>query len=222
MRGGVDPVRPPSPARAMRAGGLAIVACLLLTCPRVMLALEARIREIRTVGESVRASIELADLLTETLGRVLQSGSPLHVRIQAEIWEDRPLWDKLVRPALVTVYRIVRDPTTSQVAVSDAVGTIVSAAQLPDPLSLRVEIAPARELDEDGRYYVRILATIGTIAERDIEETGAAVFGRHDGNISLGTMGRLVFTAVLQVTDYLQSVSTEARSDRFRGRDMRR
>jgi hypothetical protein len=66
------------------------------------------------------------------------------------------------------------------------------------------------------------VASIGTIAERDIEDTGAAVFGRDDGSISLGTVGRIVFSAVLQATDYLQSVSTEARSDRFHGRDLRR
>jgi hypothetical protein len=201
---------------------LAALALLALAWPGTMLALEARIREVRTIGDSVRAAIDLRDMLSDTLRQVLQSGSPLHVRIQAEVWEDRPLWDKLARPALVSVFRIVRDPATSQVSVSDAVGTIMSFAQWPDPLTLRVEVAPARVLQDDGRYYLRIVATIGTIAERDIEDTGAAVFGRDDGSISLGTVGRIVFSAVLQATDYLQSVSTEARSDRFHGRDLRR
>lgn len=201
---------------------LAVLAIIAFAWPGALLALEARIREIRTIGESVRASIELRDILSDTLRHVLESGSPLHVRVQAEVWEDRPIWDTLVRPALVSVFRIGRDPASKQVAVSDAVGTVMSFAQWQDPLTLRVEVAPARDLRDDNRYYLRIVATIGTIAERDIEDTGAAVFGRDDGSISLGTVGRLVFKSVLQMTDYLQSVSTEARSDRFRGRDMRR
>jgi hypothetical protein len=131
------------------------------------------------------------------------------------------LWDKLVRPALFNAFRVVRNPSTSQVAVSDAVGTIMSFAQLPDPLTLRVEVAPADALRDDGRYYVRIVATIGTIAERDIEDTGAAVFGGGDGTVSLGSAARLVFSTVLQATDYLQSVSVETRSSPFRGTDVR-
>lgn len=201
---------------------LAVLLILAFGWPGTMLALEARIREIRTVGGSVRASIELRDVLSDTLRRVLESGSPLHVRLQAEVWEDRPLWDNLVRPALVTVFRVGRDSTSNQISVSDAVGTVMAFAQWPEPLILRVEVAPASDLRDDGRYYLRIVATIGTIAERDIEDTGAAVFGRNDGSISLGTVGRLVFRSVLQMTDYLQSVSAEARSDRFRGKDVRR
>jgi hypothetical protein len=186
-----------------------------------MRALEARIREVRAIGGSVRASIDLRDMLSDTLRQVLEAGAPLHVRIQAEVWEDRPLWDKLVRPALFNAFRVVRNPSTSQVAVSDAVGTIMSFAQLPDPLTLRVEVAPADALRDDGRYYVRIVATIGTIAERDIEDTGAAVFGGGDGTVSLGSAARLVFSTVLQATDYLQSVSVETRSSPFRGTDVR-
>jgi hypothetical protein len=192
-----------------------------LAWPATMQALEARIREMRTIGDSVRVSVDLRDMLSDTLRRVLESGSPLHLRVQAEVWEDRPLWDKLVRPALVSVFRIVRDPGTSQISVSDAMGSIMSFAQWPDPMTVRVEVAPARALRDDGRYYLRIVATIGTIAERDIQDTGAAVFGGGDGSVSLGSAARLVFSAVLQATDYLQSVSAETRSDPFRGGDVR-
>jgi hypothetical protein len=200
---------------------LILVAITALAWPGSLHALEARIRELRTIGDSLRASVDLRDMLSDTLRRVLESGGPLHVRVQAELWEDRPVWDKLVRPALVSVFRVVRDPGTSRIAVTDAVGTILSFAQWPDPLTLKVEVAPAQALQADNRYYLRIVATIGTIAERDIQ-TGEAVFGRDDGSIGLGSVGRLVFRTVLQATDYLQSVSTEAQSDRFHGRDVRR
>jgi hypothetical protein len=208
--------------RPTRRAAIVGLMLLALAWPGPALALDTQIREIRTIGDTVRASIELRDLFSDKLKEILQSGSAIHIRIQAEIWEDRPLWDKLVRPALFSVFRIVRDPTTSQIALSDAVGTIMSFAQVPDPLSLRVEVAPAQAVKSDSRYYLRIVATIGTMADRDIQDAGAAVFGRDDGSVGIGTVGRAIFNAVLQTADYLQSVSTETRSTPFRGRDISR
>jgi hypothetical protein len=196
------------------------VIALLLVAVTPGYALETRILEIRIVGKTLLASIELADALPDKLRRILESGGALHIRIQAELWEDRPLWDKLVRPALVTVFRIVRDPTTTHIAVSDAVGPVLSAVRLGDPLSLRVTIAPADSLSDDARYYLRMNATVGTIGEREIEDTGAAVFGHDDGTMSVGSVGRLIFNTILQANDYLQSVSDDAQSRQFRKREV--
>lgn len=197
-----------------------LVIAILLGAPAPGFALETRILEIRIAGKTLLASIDLGDALPEKLRRVLEQGGALHVRIQAELWEDRPVWDKLVRPALVTVFRIVRDPTTTHIAISDAVGPVLSAAQLPNPLSLRVNVAPADALSDDGRYYIRLTATVGTLGEREAEDTGAAVFGQGEGTVSLGKVGKLIFNTVLQANDYLQSVSDDARSNPFRKRDV--
>jgi hypothetical protein len=197
-----------------------LVIVLLLLVSARSYALEARILEIRLVGRTVLASIDLADVLPDKLRQTLEAGGALHVRIQAELWEDRPVWDQLVRPALVTVFRIVRDPTTTHLVVSDAVGQILSAARLPNPLSLRVTVAPADSLSDEGRYYLRMHATVGTIGEREIEDTGAAVFGQDDGAVSLGRVGKLIFNTVLQANAYLQSVSDETRSSRFSKREI--
>jgi hypothetical protein len=66
-----------------------------------------------------------------------------------------------------------------------------------------------------------MVATIGTIAERDINDAGEAVFGQDEGSVSVGAVGKMVFRAVLQVADYLQSVSAEARTRQFHGRELR-
>jgi hypothetical protein len=185
-------------------------------------AMDARIVDVRRIGPTVRATIDLHDMFTPKFGEILGVGGALHVRVQAEIWEDRPLWDRLVRPALVTVFRIVRDPATSGIAISDAFGQVQASPDVPNPLSFRVDVVAADALQEKGRYYLRVSATVGTLAERDAAEAGEAVFGQDDGTVSLGKMGKMIFNAVLQATDYLQSVSAEARSRQFEGHELRK
>ena len=203
---------------------LIALACLataiVLMVPASGFALETHILEIRVAGKTLLASIDLGDAFPEKLRRILEQGGALHVRIQAELWEDRPVWDKLVRPALVTVFRIVRDPTTTHIAISDAVGPVLSAAQFPNPLSLRVNVAPADALTDDGRYYIKMSATVGTLGEREAEDTSAAVFGKDETAVSLGKVGKVILNTVLQANDYLQSVSDDARSSPFRKRDV--
>lgn len=206
-------------ARRRLAAPCVLLAWVVAAAPAF--ALEARVSEVRTVGPRVRAAIDLRDLFPEKFRRILQSGGALHMRVQAELWEDRPVWDRLVRPAIVTVFRIVRDPATAQIAISDAFGPVLSAAAYPDMVPVRVDVAPADAIAEGSRYYLRMIATVGTIAERDIEDTGEAVFGRDEGTVSLGKVGKFLFHAVLQVSDYLQSISSEARTRVFHGRELR-
>ena len=184
-------------------------------------ALEARVSEVRAVGPKVRAALDLRDVFPEKFRQILQSGGSLHMRVQAELWEDRPVWDRLVRPAIVTVFRIVRDPATAKIAISDAFGQVLSVAEYPDVVPLRVDVAPADAVSDGSRYYLRLIATVGTIAERDIEDTGEAVFGRDEGTVSLVKVGKFLFHTVLQVSDYLQSISSEVRSRVFQGRELR-
>ena len=172
-------------------------------------ALDARISEVRTVGPTVRASLEVHNLLSDKF------------RVQTDMREDRPLWDRLVRPAIVTVFRIIRDPATAHIAIQDAFGQAQSYPSFPQPLPLRVDVVAAEAVGETGRYYIRMITTVGTIAERDIDDAGEAVFGQDEGTVSVGAVGKAVFRAVLQAADYLQSVSAEARTRRFEGRELR-
>jgi len=206
-----------------RLGRACVLVVLMVTLAAAAPAhaLEAKVSEVRTVGPKVRAALDLRDMFPEKFRQILQSGGALHMRVQAELWEDRPVWDRLVRPAIVTVFRIVRDPTTAQIAISDAFGPVLSVAAYPDTVPLRVDVAPADAVAEGSRYYLRMIATVGTIAERDVEETSEAVFGRDEGTVSLGKVGKFLFHTVLQVSDYLQSISSEVRTRVFQGRELR-
>lgn len=202
-----------------RVSGLVLLITLLIAAPAS--ALQARITEIRVAGGIVRASIEIRDLFPEKFREVLERGGAIHLRLQLELWEDRAIWDRLATPALVSVFRLILDPSTRQVSVADQYGEAARFPQWQEPLTLRLDLGRADALSDGGRYYVRAQGTLGTIAEREATAAGDAVFGNDEGGVTIGSMGRLLFHAVLQVTDYLQSVSSDSRTRDVTGREIR-
>ena len=200
---------------------LALAIALCLPRPSAAAdAMDARLNEMRIIGPSIRVSLDLREVFSEKFRTILQDGGRLHIRVQAELWEDRPLWDKLVRPAIVSVFRIIRNPN-SEINVNDAVGVVTSMPWTSDSIPLRVDAGPSEAVHDDRRYYLRIVATIGTIEEREIEDTGEAVFGRGESTVSVARVGKLIFNSILQVSDYLQSQTTEVKSPTFSGRDLK-
>ena len=142
---------------------------------------------------------------------VLEEGAAIHLRLQIELWEDRPVWDKLAQPAVVTVFRIVLDPVDAPGAggrlvrrgqPAAGVAGAVDAASGPRPRATRCRTARATTSAS--------LATLGTIAEKEPTQATKAVFGDDESSVSLAAMGKMLFHAVLQVNDYLQSVSSES------------
>jgi len=146
----------------------------------------------------------------------------LHLRIQAEVWERRPVWDRLVYPATVRVFRVVRAATGGGVTIRGADGFERRYANSVDVLPLSFAVGRAARLSATSRYYLRVVATIGTLAEREIEDVGDAAFGRASDANALGSLGRLIMSGALQISDYLQSVSAESTSGRVSGRDLLR
>ena len=63
-------------------------------------------------GGGIRATLEIRDMFPEKFQAVLEDGAAIDLRLQIELWEDRPVWDKLAQPAVVSVFRIVMDPAT--------------------------------------------------------------------------------------------------------------
>jgi hypothetical protein len=183
-------------------------------------AMEARILEIRVVGPTIRASLDLRDVISDKFLEVLNAGDPLHVRVHAELWEDRPVWDTLVRPAIVSAFRIIRD-SKNQITVADAFGITASLPDHATPVPLRIEVAPASVISDAAKYYLKLVATVGTIEADEAAGTGEAVFGGDDSTISVARFGRLIFNTVVQVADYLQSVTAEARTRVFTGGEVR-
>jgi hypothetical protein len=203
---------------ARRALWLVLLALLGTAAPAT--ALEARLTEVRLAGGTLRAALEIRDMFPAKFQSILTQGGALHLRLQLELWEDRSIWDRLAQPALVTVFRIILDPSTRQVSVSDQYGEISRQPAWQEPLTVRLDIGRAEAVDEGNKYYLRTLATLGTIAEKEATEAGE-VFGGDDGSVSLGSMGRMLFHAVLQVNDYLQSISADSRTRTLAGREFK-
>jgi hypothetical protein len=204
----------------VRRASLVLVLFAWLLATTSVAAMEARILEIRVVGPAIRASLDLRDVFSEKFLEVLKGGGPLHVRIHAELWEDRPVWDKLVRPAIVSGFRINRDPG-NQITVADPFGIIASLPDHTTPVPLRIEVAPTSAVSDTARYYLKLVATVGTIQQDEAADTGEAVFGSDDSTISVARFGKLIFNTVVQVADYLQSVTTEVRTRAFTGSEVR-
>ncbi len=198
-----------------------LTAFLALGLARPAAALEARITEIRVAGGSVFAALELRDVFPEKFRAVLEDRAAIHLRLQIELWEDRPVWDKLAHPSAVSVFRMVLDSDTHVVRVADRYGEVSAMPAWQEPLALRLDLGRADALGDGTQYYVRVMATLGTIAEKESTTASNAVFGDDDSSLSIAGMGKMLFHAVLQVNEYLQSVSTETRTRALAGRELK-
>jgi hypothetical protein len=198
-----------------------ILSCFLLATAVPAFALESRLMEIRVAGGSLFAALELRDLFPAKFQAVLEDGAAIHLRLQLELWEDRPVWDKLANPTVVSVFRMVLDPQTRAVKVADQYGEVSRQPAWQEPLSLRIDLGRPDSLSDGAHYYVRVLATLGTIAEKESATAGNVVFGDDDSGVSIAAMGKMLFRAVLSVNEYLMSVTADTRSRELTGRELK-
>ena len=197
---------------------LAFIFCFFLAVTPAA-ALDIQIKDVRGPASAVTATIELRDLLPDRFRKTLEEGGVLHLRVQAELWESRPVWDRLVYPAIVRVFHFRRAPSDG-LSVTDPFGAATTYPAAPRSLSVLLDLGETKRVTQVERYYVHVIATLGTLAEREVDEVGDAVFGRPSEVNGLGSLGRLMFRTVLQVSDYLQSVSAEAKSRKLAGSDI--
>ncbi len=86
---------------------LAVFACLCaLSVATDAAALGVEVKDLRSAAMDVTASIELRDVLPDRFRQTVDRGGVVHLRIHIEVWERRPVWDRLVYPAVVRVYRL--------------------------------------------------------------------------------------------------------------------
>jgi hypothetical protein len=198
---------------------LTFFACWFLVVTSVSAGpLDVQVKHVRTPASAVTATVELRDVLPDRFRKLIDDGGVLHLRVQTELWESRPVWDRLVYPAIVRVFRLGRAPAARTISITDTSGT--PPTPLPDPLPVTVDLGNSDRVTASERYYVHVVATLGTLADREADAVGDAVFGRASETNGLGSLGRLVFRTVLQVSDYLQSVTAEVKSRRLSGRDV--
>ena len=170
----------------------------------------------------VRASFELKELFPAKFQSVARAGAAIYLRLQIELWEDRPVLDKLAQPAVITVFRIVLDPTTRQVRSADKYGEVIRQPALAGAADTG-QISGARIALRQREYYVRAMATLAGI-DRRVGNGRRPVrprFGDDDRTVAWRRWGRCCFTPCLQANDYLQSVSSETRSRGLPGREVK-
>jgi len=184
------------------------------------LALDVQVKDVRAAASAVRATIEVRDFVPDRFRKTLEAGGALHLRLQAELWEGRPVWDRLVYPAITRVFRLARASSASEVSILDSDGQSTTYRAVPNALPVVIDLGDRERVSATQKYYVHVVATLGTLADREVDAAGDAVFGRESETNTLGSFGRLVFRTVLQVSDYMQSVTAEAKSRKMGGSDL--
>src|SRR3954469_13580485 len=119
---------------------LAAAFCVLLASATAAAApLEVQIKDLRGPASAVTTTIELRDIVPDRFTKTLDQGGVLHLRIQAELWESRPVWDRLVYPAIVRVLRLRRS-SSDALSVTDASGVATTYATRPKSLPVVLDV----------------------------------------------------------------------------------
>lgn len=205
-----------STPRRLLAGATVIVAA---TMP--LMAMGGKVVEVRRGASHVRAAIELKDAFAAEQRKVLEQGNALHVRVEAGVWEDRAVWDRLVEQPRVAVFRIVRQPAGAAIVVVDNRGGEVTHKPYPNPMRLEVDVCALDKLADDAKYYLDGIVTIGTLSEDELYDANEAVFGRDDGPAGLKSVGKFLLNTVLQISDYVRSSSAKVHSSGFTLKQLR-
>lgn len=204
-----------------RATIVAALSVAVVSAPAAVEALEARVTQLRVTGTRVWAGIELRDLLRDKFLDLVRSGRAVFIQLQADVWEDHRVFDRVIITTPATTYRIDPDPDGSAVVLLDQYGAAERHADVKQPLSLRLELGAADRIDDDETYYVHAVVTAATVDERDIDQAGEAIFGEEQTTRGLAALGRFVFRTLLRMGKYFESATAEVTSRRVSGRDIK-
>jgi hypothetical protein len=196
------------------------LALLLIARASPASALDLVLKGVRTPASVVTATIDVHGPLPDRFKKLIDDGGVLYLRVETELWESRPVWDRLVYPAIVRVFRLARAVSGREIAIGDSAGDTRTYPAVPNPMTVSIELGQRSRISAAARYYVRAIATAGTLAEREADDVGDAVFGRESETTGLGSLGRMIFRTVIKVSDYLQSVSAETIGRKQSGGDL--
>jgi hypothetical protein len=170
----------------------------------------------------VSAAVEVGDLLRDKFLKLVRDGRAVFVQLEATLWEDRRIFDRVVMATPPATWRLDRDAASAGVVLQDQHGGLVRHADIRQPLSLRIDLGPAARVLDDATYYVNANVTAATVDERDIDRAGQAIFGDEQAGAGVASLGRFVFRTLLRMGQYLESATTEVTSRRVSGREIRR
>lgn len=193
-----------------------MVLAVVITVELRAAALEMRVEQVRAASARVAATLELRDLLRDRFLDIVRQGQSIFLQLQAELWEQRRLADRLALTTPALTYRIAGDGGGGMVVTSQF-GERVTRADARLPVPLRVDVGPASVLVDDRAYYLRAQVTLATIADRDIDQFGTAIFGDPQSAAGLAGLGRFVFGTLLRIGKYLESERADVTSGRYSG-----
>ena len=193
----------------------------IVSVPAPILALEARVTHVRIAGQRVSAALEVGDLLRDKFLKLVREGRAVFVQLEAALWEDRRVFDRVVIATPPATWRVDRDAASAGVMLQDQHGGLIRHADIGQPLPLAVDLGPAARVVDDGVYYLHAEITAATVDERDIDRTGQAIFGDEQSGASLVNVGRFVFRTLLRMGKYFESATAEVTSRRVSGREIR-
>jgi hypothetical protein len=207
---------------ARRHLATAALCAAIVSLPRPLFAVEVRVAQLRVAGTRVSAALEVRDLLRDTFLDLVRGGRAVFVQLEAELWEDRRVFDRTVAATPPMTWRVDRDTTGPGVLLQDEHGGMVRHADVRLPLPLRVDFGSADRIVDDAMYYVHATLTAATVDEREIDRAGEVIFGNDQSGKGLASLGRFVFNTLFRMGKYFESATTEVTGRRTSGRDIRR
>jgi hypothetical protein len=198
-----------------------ILAAAMVSVAAPAAALEARVIQLRITGARLWVAFELRDFLEGNFLELVRSGRSVFVQLQADLWEDRRVFDRIVITTTPATYRLDGDPDGRAVLLVDQFGGSLRHPDARQPLPVRLDLGAASRIQDEAIYYVHAVVTAASVDERDIDQAGDAIFGGNDSAGGLAAVGRFVFRTLLRMGKYFESATAEVTSRRASGRDIR-
>ena len=205
----------------MRLPAIAVALTMVVVLPAHLLALDARVTALRVAGTRVSAAVEVGDLLRDEFLKLVRDGRAIFLQIEAALWEDRRVFDRIVISVPPLTWRIDRDTAGNGVMLQDQNGAALRHGDVRRPLPLALDLGPSNRVQDNATYYLHATITAATVDEQDIERAGQAIFGDEESGTGIAGIGRFVFRTLLRMGKYFESATAEVTSRRLSGREIR-
>jgi hypothetical protein len=167
------------------------------------------------------ADRRLTRLLEGPFLTLVRDGRAIFLQLEAALWEDRRVFDRVVITTPPITWRLDRDTAGGGVVLQDQHGGQLRHGDVRQPLPIAIDLGPASRVEDDAVYYVHATLTAATVDEQDIERAGQAIFGGEQASTGFVGLGRFVFRTLLRMGKYLESATAEVTSRRVAGREIR-
>src|SRR5204862_3630905 len=115
-----------------RSKAPAAAVLFIALCASPATGLEVVLKGVRTPASFVAATIDVRDPLPDRFKKLIDDGGALHLRVEMELWESRPVCDRLVYPAIVRVFRLVRAVSGRGITICDCAWTTRTERTVPN------------------------------------------------------------------------------------------